>query len=312
MDELRLKLAVQKSGRLTDPSVDLLTRCGLKLSRGKDQLMCFGENMPLDVLFVRDDDIPDLVQEDVCDLGLVGLNVLEENRLELAARGQPARYQQVRTLDFGRCRLSLAVPDGMSFEGPRTLQGKRIATTYPFMLARYLRERDVQAEIVTLSGAVEIAPRLGRADLICDLVSTGSTLQANHLHEVETVLESHAVLIRTPLTLPPEKDEWVERLLMRIEGVQSVRESKYIMLHAPRSALPEIRKLLPGSESPTIIPLEGNPDKVAIHAVCRENVFWETLESLKKAGASALLVLPVEKMLALIHAYSGLELSFGT
>jgi ATP phosphoribosyltransferase len=298
MDELRLKLAVQKSGRLTDPSVDLLTRCGLKLSRGKDQLMCFGENMPLDVLFVRDDDIPDLVQEDVCDLGLVGLNVLEENRLELAARGQPARYQQVRTLDFGRCRLSLAVPDGMSFEGPRTLQGKRIATTYPFMLARYLRERDVQAEIVTLSGAVEIAPRLGRADLICDLVSTGSTLQANHLHEVETVLESHAVLIRTPLELPPEKDEWVERLLMRIEGVQSVRESKYIMLHAPRSALPEIRKLLPGSESPTIIPLEGNPDKVAIHAVCRENVFWETLESLKKAGASALLVLPVEKMLA--------------
>lgn len=298
MDELRLKLAVQKSGRLTDPSVDLLTRCGLKLSRGKDQLMCFGENMPLDVLFVRDDDIPDLVQEDVCDLGLVGLNVLEENRLELAARGQPARYRQVRTLDFGRCRLSLAVPDGMSFEGPQTLQGKRIATTYPFMLARYLRERAVQAEIVTLSGAVEIAPRLGRADLICDLVSTGSTLQANHLHEVETVLESHAVLIRTPLELAPEKDEWVERLLMRIEGVQSVRESKYIMLHAPRSALPEIRKLLPGSESPTIIPLEGHPDKVAIHAVCRENVFWETLESLKKAGASALLVLPVEKMLA--------------
>jgi ATP phosphoribosyltransferase len=298
MDELRLKLAVQKSGRLTDPSLDLLTRCGLKLSRGKDQLMGFGENMPLDVLFVRDDDIPDLVQEDVCDLGLVGLNVLEENRLELAARKQPARYKQVRTLDFGRCRLSLAVPDGMSFEGSRTLQGKRIATTYPFMLERYLRERDVKAEIVTLSGAVEIAPRLGRADLICDLVSTGSTLQANHLREVETVLESHAVLIRTPLELPPEKAEWVERLLMRIEGVQSVRESKYIMLHAPRAALPEIRKLLPGSESPTIIPLEGNPDKVAVHAVCRENVFWETLESLKKAGASALLVLPVEKMLA--------------
>jgi len=298
MDELRLKLAVQKSGRLTDPSLDLLTRCGLKLSRGKDQLMGFGENMPLDVLFVRDDDIPDLVQEDVCDLGLVGLNVLEESSLELASRGQPARFQKIRPLDFGRCRLSIAVPDGVSFEGPGTLQGKRIATTYPFTLARYLRERDVKAQIVTLSGAVEIAPRLGRADLICDLVSTGSTLQANHLREVETVLQSHAMLIRTPLELPPEKAEWVERLLMRIEGVQSVRESKYIMLHAPRSALPEIRKLLPGSESPTIIPLEGNPDKVAIHAVCRENVFWETLESLKKAGASALLVLPVEKMLA--------------
>ena len=298
MDELRLKLAVQKSGRLTDPSLDLLTRCGLKLSRGKDQLMVFGENMPLDVLFVRDDDIPDLVQEDVCDLGLVGLNVLEERSLELASRGQSARFQKVRPLDFGRCRLSLAVPDGMSFEGPRTLQGKRIATTYPFTLARYLRERDIKAEIVTLSGAVEIAPRLGRADLICDLVSTGSTLQANHLHEVETVLQSHAMLIRTPLELPPDKAEWVERLLMRIEGVQSVRESKYIMLHAPRQALPEIRKLLPGSESPTIIPLEGHSDKVAIHAVCRENVFWETLESLKKAGASAILVLPVEKMLA--------------
>ena len=298
MDELRLKLAIQKSGRLTDPSLDLLVRCGLKVSRGKDQLMAYGENMPLDVLFVRDDDIPDLVQEDVCDLGLVGLNVLEEKRLELAARGHAARFQQVRTLDFGRCRLCLAVPEGTAFEGSRTLQGKRIATTYPYLLERYLREREVRAEIVTLSGAVEIAPRLGRADLICDLVSTGSTLQANHLREVETVLESHAVLIRTPLGLPPLKDEWVERLLMRIDGVQQVRESKYIMLHAPRSALTEIRKLLPGSESPTIIPLEGSPDRVAIHAGCRENVFWETLESLKKAGASALLVLPVEKMLA--------------
>jgi len=298
MDELRLKLAVQKSGRLTDPSLDILFRCGLKLSRGKDQLMGYGENMPLDVLFVRDDDIPDLVQEDVCDLGLVGLNVLEEKRLELRERGQAARFQQIRTLDFGRCRLSLAVPEGVSYEGSSSLRGKRIATTYPFLLQKYLRERDIPADIVTLSGAVEIAPRLGRADLICDLVSTGSTLQANHLREVETVMESHAVIIRTPLTLPPEKDEWVERLMMRIDGVQQVKESKYIMLHAPRSALAEIRRLLPGSESPTIIPLEGSTEKVAIHAVCRENVFWETLESLKKAGASALLVLPVEKMLA--------------
>jgi len=298
MDEFRLKLAVQKSGRLTDPSLDILTRCGLKLSRGKDQLMGFGENMPLDVLFVRDDDIPDLVQEDVCDLGLVGLNVLEEKRLELRERGHAARFQMVRTLDFGRCRLSLAVPEGFTYDGANSIRGKRIATTYPFLLQKYLRERDIPADIVTLSGAVEIAPRLGRADLICDLVSTGSTLQANHLREVETVMESHAVIIRTPLTLPPEKDEWVERLMMRIDGVQQVKESKYIMLHAPRSALPEIRRLLPGSESPTILQLDGSEDKVAIHAVCRENVFWETLESLKKAGASALLVLPVEKMLA--------------
>jgi len=296
--DVRLKLAVQKSGRLTDPSVDLLVRCGLKLSRGKDQLIGYGENMPLDLLFVRDDDIPDLVQEDVSDLGLVGLNVIEEKRLELAARGTAARFTVLRSLDFGRCRLSIAVPDGVNFSGPEWLRGKRIATTYPFLLSRYLAERSIEAEIVTLSGAVEIAPRLGRADAICDLVSTGSTLVANRLHEVETVLESHAVLIRTPVALPAVKDEWVERLLMRIDGVQQVKESKYIMLHAPRSALAEIRRLLPGSESPTIIPLEGHPDKVAIHAVCRENVFWETLESLKKAGASALLVLPVEKMLA--------------
>jgi ATP phosphoribosyltransferase len=260
--------------------------------------MGFGENMPLDVLFVRDDDIPDLVQEDVCDLGLVGRNVLEEKRLEMIAKGHKPSFTELRTLDYGRCRLSLAVPEGFSYDGPRTLQGKRIATSYPFTLENWLRDRGVTADIVTLSGAVEIAPRLGRADLICDLVSTGSTLQANHLAEVETVLQSQALLIRTPVALPEAKQEWADRLLMRIDGVQQVRESKYIMLHAPRSALPEIRRLLPGSESPTIIPLEGSGDRVAIHAVCRENVFWETLESLKKAGASALLVLPVEKMLA--------------
>ncbi|HTW73298.1 MAG TPA: ATP phosphoribosyltransferase [Steroidobacteraceae bacterium] len=294
----RLKLAVQKSGRLTDPSLDLLARCGLKLSRGKDQLLGFGENMPLDVLFVRDDDIPDLVQEDVCDLGLVGLNVIEEKRLELAARGAEARFETLRSLDFGHCRLSLAVPAEHAYDGVRSLQGRRIATTYPLLLGRFLERRGIEAEIVTLSGAVEIAPRLGRADLICDLVSTGSTLQANHLREVETVLESHAVLIRTPVALAAEKRTWVERLLLRVEGVEQVKESKYIMLHAPRSALAAIRHLLPGSESPTIIALEGSPERVAVHAVCRETVFWETLEALKRAGASAVLVLPIEKMLA--------------
>jgi len=297
-DPNRLKLAVQKSGRLTDHSTDLLVRCGLKISRGKDQLVGFGENMPLDLLFVRDDDIPDLVEEDVCDLGLVGLNVLEEKRLEWIARGHEPKFTILRPLDFGRCRLAIAIPEEMAWTGIASLQGKRIATTYPYVLERFLREQGVEADIVTLSGAVEIAPRLGRADAICDLVSTGSTLLANRLREVQTVLESQVVLIRTPVAIDPIKTEWVERLLMRIDGVQQVRESKYIMLHAPRSALPAIRQLLPGSESPTIIPLEGHPDRVAVHAVCRENVFWETLESLKAAGASALLVLPVEKMLA--------------
>jgi ATP phosphoribosyltransferase len=227
----------------------------------------------------------------------VGLNVIEEKRLAMAARGAQPRFELIQRLDFGRCRLSLAVPDDFPYTGLGSLAGRRIATTYPNVLGRFLRENSISADIVTLSGAVEIAPRLGRADLICDLVSTGSTLTANHLREVTTVLQSEAALIRTPVPLPDEKADWVRRLLLRIDGVQQVRESKYIMLHAPRSALPQIKKLLPGSESPTVIPLDGSDDKVAIHAVCRENVFWETLESLKAAGASALLVLPVEKML---------------
>jgi ATP phosphoribosyltransferase len=238
------------------------------------------------------------VQEDVCDLGIVGINVFEEKRLAMASRGATPRFELLQRMDFGRCRLSLAVPHDFRYEGLRSIAGRRIATTYPYVLARFLRENSLEAEVVTLSGAVEIAPRLGRADLICDLVSTGSTLTANHLQEVAVVLESQAALVRTPVALPDEKADWVRRLLVRIDGVQQVRESKYIMLHAPRSALAQIAKLLPGSESPTVIPLDGTGDKVAVHAVCRETVFWETLESLKAAGASAVLVLPVEKMLA--------------
>jgi ATP phosphoribosyltransferase len=261
-------------------------------------LMCYGENMPLDVLFVRDDDIPDLVQEDVCDLGLVGLNVVEESRLAFAARGVSPLFEMVQTLDFGRCKLCIAVPDNFEYRDAGSLQGKRIATTYPYILSRFLMDYGINAEVVVLSGAVEIAPRLGRADVICDLVSTGSTLAANHLRHVETVLESQAVLIRTPMPIAPEKQEWTRRLLMRIDGVEQVKGSKYIMLHAPRSALAAIAKILPGSEAPTVIPLEGLGDRVAVHAVCRENVFWELLEELKGAGATSVLVLPVEKMLA--------------
>ena len=294
----RLKIAVQKNGRLTEHSLELLVRCGLKYSRGKDQLLCFGENMPLDVLLVRDDDIPELVQEDVCDLGIVGRNVVAEKRLALTGRGGAPQFAELGALDFGSCRLSIAVPEDFGWQGEASLNGRRIATSYPQLLGAWLASRGLTAEIVTLSGAVEIAPRLGRADLICDLVATGSTLAANHLREVTTVLESQAVLIRTPVPLPAAKEEWLQRLLLRIDGVQQVKESKYIMLHAPRAALPEIRRLLPGSEFPTVIPLEGSDDKVAVHAVCRENVFWETLEGLKRAGASAVLVLPVEKMLA--------------
>ncbi|MFZ9061647.1 MAG: ATP phosphoribosyltransferase [Steroidobacteraceae bacterium] len=293
----RIKLAIQKSGRLTDNSLDLLAKCGLKYSRRKDQLVCFGENMPLDVLLVRDDDIPALVEDDVCDLGIVGFNVVEERRLARLAAGIGSPFEQVMSLDYGRCRLSIAVPEQSDYTGPRSLAGLRIATTYPHLLRRWLGEQQVEAEVVTLAGSVEIAPSLGRAEAICDLVSTGATLAANRLVETEVVLDSHAVLIRTPATLDSAREEWIGRLLLRMNGVQQVRESKYIMLHAPRDALEQISALLPGSEYPTILPLEGTDEKVAVHAVCRENVFWETLEGLKAAGASAILVLPVEKML---------------
>jgi ATP phosphoribosyltransferase len=294
----RIKIAVQKSGRLTEHSLELLVRCGLSYSRGKDQLICYGENMPVDVLLVRDDDIPRLVQEDICDLGIVGLNIIEERRLELREAGETELFTEIGRLDFGQCRLSFGLPAGTAYGGPKSLQGKRIATTYPRILRDYLRKNGVEAQVVAFSGAVEIAPSLGKADLICDLVSSGATLRAHQLYEAATILESRAALIQTPKPLSGEKAEWLQRLLLRIQGVLQVKESKYIMLHAPRSALKAITALLPGSESPTIIPLEGRDDKVAVHAVCRENVFWETLEQLKKAGASSMLVLPVEKMLS--------------
>ncbi len=293
----RLRIAIQKSGRLTDNSLDLLARCGLRFSRARDQLVCFGENLPLDILLVRDDDIPGLVQEDACELGIVGQNVIAEKRLAFAGNGA-APFQEVMALDFGRCRLAIAVPDSAAWAGPDSVRGRRIATSYPRVLARWLAERGLEAEIVPQNGALEIAPRLGRADMICDLVSTGATLAANGLREVESVFESRAAVIRTPVPVDPQKAELLGRLLQRIEGVQKVDGSKYIMLHAPRSALPRITALLPGSEHPTILPLDGTDEKVALHAVCRENVFWETLESLKGAGATSILVLPVEKMLA--------------
>jgi len=296
--EQRIQIAVQKTGRLTDHSIDLLERCGLKLTRSKDQLICYGENMPIDLLLVRDDDIPGLVSEDVCDLGIVGLNIVEEKRLKLQSEGREALFKQIYELDFGHCRLSLAAPEETSYKGPESLEKSRIATSYVNILSDYLKKNNVNAETVYLSGAVEIAPKLGRADYICDLVSTGGTLKANGLSELDVLLDSEAVVIQTQAPLGGQKQALVDKILQRLDGVLQVRESKYIMLHAPRSALAEIRELLPGSEAPTVMPLDGFDDKVAVHAVCRENVFWETLENLKAAGASSLLVLPVEKMLA--------------
>ena len=294
----RIKVAIQKSGRLTEQSLDLLQRCGLKYTKGPDQLIAFGENMPVDVLLVRDDDIPGLVRDDVCDLGIAGLNIVEEKRLHFLEQEPTEPFRILRALDYGHCRLAFAYPDGSPLRSVADLTGRKIATSYPSIVRDYLRRQNLSATVVEFSGAVEIAPSLGRADAICDLVSTGATLIANKLREGETILESRAVLLQTPVQVPPEKTDWINRLLQRLEGVMQVRESKYIMMHAPKAALARIAALLPGSEAPTVLPLDGRDDLVAVHVVCRENVFWETLESLKAAGATSLLVLPVEKMLA--------------
>lgn len=294
----RLKIAIQKSGRLADGSEELLMRCGLRFARSRDRLFCYGENMPVDLLLVRDDDIPTLLSDGTCDLGIVGENVAEEKRLEMAGDGIDPAFRSLQTLDFGGCRLSVAIPEAEPFDTVADLAGRRIATTYPGLTGQFLADNGVEAGIVKLSGSVEIAPSLGTADAIADLVSTGTTLRANHLREVEVMFRSRAALYRRVEDLGGEKEAILARLMRRVEGVLQVKESKYVMLHAPKSALAEIRKVLPGAESPTILPLEGEADKVAVHAVCRETVFWEHLEELKAAGASAVLVLPVEKMLA--------------
>lgn len=290
----RLQIAIQKSGRLTDHSLDLLNRVGLKYTPGRDKLLYYGENMPIDVLLVRDDDIPGLVSDGTCDLGIAGQNITAEIRHD-----NPAAYHahEVTPLDFGHCKLMTAGPVTKEYRGVDMLGGSRIATSYPGILQEYLARHSIEAEIVTLTGSIEIAPQLGKADYICDLVSSGATLAANHLAPWEVVFESEAALLANSSDRGTSKQALVDKIVQRIYGVLQVKESKYIMLHAPRAHLDEITDLLPGSEFPTILPIEGVDDKVVVHAVCRENIFWETLESLKAAGASSILVLPVEKML---------------
>jgi len=293
----RLRLAVQKSGRLSTDSLELLASCGIRVKTPKERLLLHADNFPIDILFVRDDDIPQLVMDGVCDLGIVGTNVLEEAALERRLNGAAGGYAVERSLDFGGCRLAVALPEERSYAGPGDLQGLRIATSYPQLTKRFLADRKISAEVVYLSGSVEIAPRLGLADAICDLVASGSTLEANKLRAVETIFKSTAVLLRNARELPAIKAHVLEILLRRIDGVQKAAGTKYIMLHAPKAALAEIKKLLPGSENPTVLPLAGDDTKVALHAVCAETVFWETMESLKQAGASSILVLPIEKMM---------------
>lgn len=293
----RIRLALQKSGRLSEDSFDLLARSGIKIRRHKDQLFCHSENFPLDVLLVRDDDIPSLIMEQVCDFGIVGLNVLQEVALSKNAKDYSESVDMVNKLNFGFCRLSIAVPNEFDYQQPQDLTHKSIATTYPYLLQQYLTKQNIQAKSIGLTGSIEIAPRLGIADAICDLVSTGGTLEANHLKEVETILHSQALLIKSKPALDKERQKTADLFVRRIQGVILASESKYIMLHAPKDKLDKIVSILPGVEHPTLLTLEGDTSKVVVHAVCSESVFWETLEALKEAGASSILVLPVEKMM---------------
>ncbi|HVF84047.1 MAG TPA: ATP phosphoribosyltransferase [Sphingomicrobium sp.] len=293
VDAERLHIAVQKSGRLSDLSRKLLSDAGLRIANGKNSLTARIENFPADLMFVRDDDIPTFVADGVCEWGIVGENVLREFALD----EEEERCEVVAPLGFGHCTLKLAIPEAAEWCGAEGLAGSRVATSYPAVVADWLRAQGVEAEVVKMNGAVELAPRLGIAPVVCDLVSTGATLEANGLKAVETVLESEAVLIRSRKPVAGIKDGQGERFLRRISGVLGTRDAKYIMLNAPSEALPAITRLLPGAEAPTILPLHGRPGHFAVHAVCRESVFWETLQELKGAGASAILVLPIEKML---------------
>ncbi|WP_419843324.1 ATP phosphoribosyltransferase [Actinobacillus pleuropneumoniae] len=294
----RLRIALQKKGRLSKDCNELLKQCGVKINWNEQRLIAYAENMPIEILRVRDDDIPGLVFEGVVDLGIIGENVLEEEELGRLARGEQIEYKKLRTLDFGGCRLSLAIDRDRSYNGVQDFVNSRIATSYPNLLKRYMNEKGVAFKSTLLNGSVEVAPSAGLADAICDLVSSGATLEANGLKEVEVIYQSKACLIQRAEPLSAEKQALVDRLLTRIQGVQQAAESKYIMLHAPKDKLKEITALLPGVENPTILPLANDSARVAMHVVSQENLFWETMEQLKEMGASSVLVLPIEKMLA--------------
>lgn len=294
----RLRIAIQKSGRLSAPARELLERAGLAFRESRDRLFCFGESLPIDLLLVRDDDIPGLIADGVCDLGVVGNNVLEEQAVARQQQGLSTAYQAVRQLGFGGCRLSVAVPQEWEWSGPGDLAGKRIATSYPELLGRWLREHVVDAEVVVLSGSVEIAPRLGKAEAICDLVSSGATLLANQLREAAVIFRSEAVLVAPAEPFEDARGELAALLLRRLDGVLSVRDSKLVMFQAARAALPDLLKLLPDADAPTVLSLDGEHSQVSLQAVCRTALTWQRLEDMKRAGARGVLVLPVERMLA--------------
>ncbi len=281
-----LKIAVQKSGRLYEDSVKLLKECGIQLNNGHKQLKAVAENFPLEVYFLRDDDIPQYVYDGVADLGIVGENVLQEKAKEI---------DLVFRLGFGKCRLSIAVPKNMSFQTVADLNGLKIATSYGGILQKYLQQKGCNAEIHEISGSVEIAPGIGLADAICDLVSSGSTLFTNGLKEVEIILRSEAVLCANK-NLSLENTGLLEKLLLRINSVKTAKNNKYIMLNAPNEQLDNIFSLLPGMKSPTVVPL-AEKGWSSVQSVVNENDFWEVIEKLKRYDAEGILVLPIEKMI---------------
>lgn len=289
----RLRIAVQKKGRLAEDSFDMLKKCGLRFSIRGGGLLARVKNVPIDLLLVRDDDIPAFVSNGASDLGIAGENVLVEEVLTTA--GMNAVID--RRLGFSRCKLCLAADANGPIQSAADLAGTKIATTYPGVLKEYLSRNNIIATPVEMKGAVELAPSINIAESICDLVSSGATLEANGLAAFETILNSEAVLIKSSRILSPAKQDIYDKLVSRIDGVIRSADSKYIMLNAPKSAIAKISEILPGSDAPTIIPLGGESDLVAVQAVCTENVFWETLEELKASGARSILVLPIEKML---------------
>jgi ATP phosphoribosyltransferase len=285
-DNGNLKIAVQKKGRLYEGSISLLKECGIDVSNGNNQLRVQAGNFPLEVFFLRDDDIPEYVQDAVVDIGFVGENVIVEKN---------KRVSSIEKLGFGKCRLSIAIPKSGTISSLTDLINKKIATSYPFILSNFLKEKKITATIQEISGSVEIAPRIGLADAICDLVSSGSTLFSNELAELETVLRSEAILISNK-NLSAAKQNLLDKLLFRIRAVKKAKNNKYVLLNAPNDKLDEICKLLPGMKSPTILPL-AEKGWSSVHSVISEDDFWNVIENLKASGAQGILIIPIEKMI---------------
>ena len=283
---MRLKLAIQKSGRLNQDSMQLLKECGIDIGNGVNQLKTAANNFPIDVYFLRDDDIPQYVQDGVADIGFVGENVVYE---------KAKKVEVAYALGFGKCRLSFAIQKGQEFTGPEFLAGKKIATSYPVLVQKYLDEHQIIAEIHEISGSVEIAPGIGLADVVCDLVSSGSTLFMNGLKEAETILNSQAVLVKRN-NLPAELIPILERLIFRMESVKKAKKHQYVLLNAPNAQLDKIIEVLPGMKSPTIVPL-ATAGWSSVHTVIEEADFWNLIEQLKTLGAEGILVVPIEKMI---------------